>query len=904
MPQQTHAGGRVHPARSSIEEMSAHLGTDVDRGLTPGEAAKRLEKGKCRPLFRRDSLPLSACLKQSFREPVLWILLAVSVVALFFDRVAVGLSCILLALVNGVICAWAHRYAEQIDKAMQIYDVPFTRVLRGGRVVRVPADGVVPGDVILLYPGDVVPADVRLLMASDVVVTERPLDGDDSRQPLRLTKNAEILPTEMPRLHSPENMIFAGAVMEKGQARALVVEVGERTHVGGRTGGIASAHPMRTPTAYRNARRYISLWNLLLAFVIVPVTAIGIFTLGSRFDLLDLFMTSLALAVVSLTEHLMAQGHFMGAWIRARAAENRDADNAADIKTSVDLERLGEMTHLVMIGTAGLHDGKLRPDTLTTAGQSYTLPMAEPDRAAQAFSRKLFLWKKALTDQAGIPPEEASLFFSIDEINAWADPDPDALALRVKHLVARWGEVMVTLRNGQPVYLRITSDFAEVDACEQVTTAQGAAPFDGKLRYDWYRAYGHARHGGLRAYFLISETDGVRCAEGMMTLSAHVCRKTAGCLEDLTRAGICVTSFLRDVSEENARLVAAVCRTGGTPLTDRPVEGEARTPAIEAVKGGAMVFEGCNTAFIAQYIHDVHAAGGRVGIFSVEDEDMSLLAMADLAITCAPDLYTAAKRGEIPRMEPAERAEADGLPHSDCATDLARRRAHVLVRRSHVHGGGVCGIRQALLTAACFQRGLYSASRFLFVSHLLRLVAVLLPVICGLTLLSAPAVLLSGLVVDLLAVICYAFSDRPISPDDPADGGVTRGLARPHITFLWDMVAAGVAVVLPWIAVGVATLTGYSFGGSTAYIGFLSLIGTQLVLFLTGHPPRRCRLTFVVTLAMTCLYVGGLAMALGTGLHVLWCLAWPLVSPLAFLAVYGVQRLVSRQKHRQSTEEN
>lgn len=897
MPQPTGATGRSHVAHATIDDLAHRLGTDPDRGLSPKEAARRLAESDTPPLFGKEGKNFSACLKLAFREPVLWILLAVAVVALFFDRVAVGLVCILLTLVNGLICAWAHHYAERVDQAMQTYDAPLTRVLRNGRVLRVPADGIVRGDVILLYPGDVLPADVRLLTSRDLVVAEYALDDHKRSERMLLSKNAAAMPTEMPRHHSPEHMIFAGAVVERGHARALVVEVGLHTHVGALSGGIEPMQTDRVPRAYRRARRYISLWNLLLAFVILPVTAIGIFTLGSRFDLLDLFLTSLALAVVSLTEHVLAQGLFMGAYLRADAATVRDADNAVEIKTSVAAEALADVDHLVLIGTAGLHDGTLRTDSVTVAGETYAFPNGEPDDAAVALSEHLYLWKKALTDRAGLPREEdAALFYAIDEINRWAAPDTDALQVRVKQMSARWGEVTVTFRDGHTTYLRITADFADVDGCHRAATARGRIPFDGTCRYDWYRAYGQAMHGGRQAYFLISETDGVSCAEGMITLSTHVCRKTLGCIRDLEESGICVTAFLRDVSEENTRVLEACGLTAHAPA-GRPVPETDRPSARMAVQKGVRAFEGCDTAFIRRYIEDIHADGGRVGVLSVEARDLPLLDAADVAITCAPNLFAEAMNGELSLVgTDGSMPAADGLPQSAYATDLSRRRARVIVRRSNVHGGGVCGVREAFLTATRLSGGLRRAVRFLLVSHLLRLVTVLLPVILGLTLLSAPSVLISGLLVDLLAVLCYTVADRPLSPDDPAAGGLTSGLDRPHRTFLPDLVAAAVAAVLPWIPVGIATLSGHSFGASTAYIAFLSLNGTQIALFLTGRPSRRNRLTFFVTLVMVCLYVGGVAMALSVGLHPLWSLLCPLASPAAYLAVRCVFSVVRRMQ--------
>lgn len=53
-----------------------------------------------------------------------------------------------------------------------------TRVRRDGAEETVPAEAVVPGDIVLLKAGDVVPADLRIIEPSRLQVDESALTGE------------------------------------------------------------------------------------------------------------------------------------------------------------------------------------------------------------------------------------------------------------------------------------------------------------------------------------------------------------------------------------------------------------------------------------------------------------------------------------------------------------------------------------------------------------------------------------------------------------------------------------------------------------------------------------------------------------------------------------------------------
>lgn len=912
---------RINPATAPLDELCAHLATDPAAGLSPGEAERRLDRSTAKPLYATTARRFGECLKRACKEPALWLLLAVSVIALFFDRVGLGLVCLAWAGGNAVLAAYFLYRADRVDAAMQAYDAPLARVMRNRRILRVGANNLVRGDVIILHPGDMVPADCRLLSAENLVVGERELDGTDLDRPMvRLKKDAYATVTDGDFRLSPENMVFAGGVVEEGSARALVVAVGSDTHLGGLIGQVAPAHTGHMPARFKKASGYLSVYNLALVFFIVPVTAVGIFTLGDRYELLDIFLSSLALATVTLTEHLLARGLFAAATVRRDAATDRDGINAVDIKTSDDAEKLTALTDLILVGTAALHDGEYHPETLHVGETVYRCDRPEADDMARAAVELLYLYchNPAPLPAVGEGSTDRSALVSAlsDALCDWSELDTEALMVKVKDIRCEddgVSGVFPTATGHERVYIRVTADFEEAAACRFCDLGTHRMPLEESGRNALYRAHRHAARTGYRMLYILTRTEGQTAVRAMITYAPHICRKTAGCIKAMEAAGIRVTAFLRDVSDEHTRVLAACGLTDSVPADVPPADGTPRPPAVERVSDGCRAFEGCTDEYVMDYISALRAEGRVVGVLSVEDADMRLLNAADLAMTCAPSLYTAAESGMV-RLSPLTGEMAvgrkspfpegqDGLPDGDCATDLCRRRADIILRRSATAGGGLGGVRRALLCADHDKEALDATVRFVTVSQLARLLAVLLPLCFGLALTSAPALFLSGLAVDLTVLLASVRLPLPTAPH--ARRSADAGLTAPRRFVRTALIPAAVSMAVAWLIAGIGRMANVDFGADLGYYSLLCLLGLQIAVFRFSPLPRRNRTAFFATLTLALIYVGAIAVALGAGLSLLWCLIVPLAAPAVYVALRAVLNRVpvtNRPENRHRTD--
>jgi Ca2+-transporting ATPase len=138
-------------------------------------------------------------------------------------------AAIVLAVVavNGVIGFVSETWTEQTIASLEGTAVPRARVLRDGDEPIVPAEQLVPGDVIVLHGSDVVPADARVIAADRLTVNEAGLTGES----LPVVKAANVLAAIDAPLAERRNMLYRGSIVTGGSGRAVVVATGDRTEI-------------------------------------------------------------------------------------------------------------------------------------------------------------------------------------------------------------------------------------------------------------------------------------------------------------------------------------------------------------------------------------------------------------------------------------------------------------------------------------------------------------------------------------------------------------------------------------------------------------------------------------------------------------------------------------------------
>jgi len=283
----------AHPAAEALKELASG-----SRGLSEAEAARRLEKFGANALKEAAAeSPLKRFLDQ-FADFMVLLLIAAAAVSAALGEVVDAAAIIAIVLVNAAI-GFAQEYrADKAIHALKALAAPKARVVRDGTEKHVEARFLAPGDVIVIEEGDRVPADCRLMESVELNVDEALLTGES----LPAAKDASAVFGAGAALADRRNMIYSGTVAVHGRGKAAVVATGMRTEMGRIAGLVQETESEKTPLQEQLAKlgRFLGIAALAICGMVFVV---GVWR---GYALLDMFLTSVSLAVAAIPEGLPA----------------------------------------------------------------------------------------------------------------------------------------------------------------------------------------------------------------------------------------------------------------------------------------------------------------------------------------------------------------------------------------------------------------------------------------------------------------------------------------------------------------------------------------------------------------------------------------------------------------------
>jgi magnesium-transporting ATPase (P-type) len=290
-------------------EVARELATDLERGLSADEAARRLAADGPNELRSAPPVPAWRKFLAQFRDPLIYLLLgaiAISLVAWFIEGAdGVPVDAIVIAIIviaNAVLGYAQEARAENAVAALARMTTVTSAVVRDGEIDRVPSASLVRGDVIALSEGDSVGADARLVQAAALRVQEASLTGESEA----VLKDPAALPGPT-ALGDRVNMVFKGTAVVQGTARAIVTATGMRTEMGSIAEMLEAAEEEPTPLQREVARigRMLGLAVVAIAVVVVA-TVLAISEVRTAADVITVLLLGVSLAVAAVPEGLPA----------------------------------------------------------------------------------------------------------------------------------------------------------------------------------------------------------------------------------------------------------------------------------------------------------------------------------------------------------------------------------------------------------------------------------------------------------------------------------------------------------------------------------------------------------------------------------------------------------------------
>ena len=303
----------------SAQEILEQLATPPDQGLSSEEAARRLQSYGPNQLTEAEGITFWQMLWQQFKDFIVMLLIVAALISMALGEWVDAGAIIAIVVLNATLGVIQERRAEQALAALKKLAAPEAQVLRDGSRQNIPANQLVPGDIVLMEAGNFIPADVRLLEAVNLQVEEAALTGES----VPVQKDANIrLEADIP-LGDRKNTAFMGTVVSYGRGRGVVVGTGMRTQIGLIAEMLASVEQEQTPLQRRLEELGKLLgWAALAVCGIVFLVAVFrntdlglIFAdsggLGAYFEtfsheLVEVFMVAVSLAIAAVPEGLPA----------------------------------------------------------------------------------------------------------------------------------------------------------------------------------------------------------------------------------------------------------------------------------------------------------------------------------------------------------------------------------------------------------------------------------------------------------------------------------------------------------------------------------------------------------------------------------------------------------------------
>lgn len=242
--------------------------------------------------------------------------------------------------------------AEEAAEALKAMLSADAQVVRDNKEVKVPANLVVPGDVVVLSLGDRIPADIRMLTVNNMASAEAALTGESvpiEKTTDPITPKEGTTPKQVP-LGDRHNMCFSATLIAQGSGVGLVVATGDFTEIGTINSLVNKVEKKKT--AVLEQIDIVSTYIAIFIFIVALVTFLFAFFTEDKEDRewLEALNTALVCAVAMIPEGLEAIVTVTYAWAVSKMAKEN-----AIVRALPAVETLGSVTTICSDKTGAFH---------------------------------------------------------------------------------------------------------------------------------------------------------------------------------------------------------------------------------------------------------------------------------------------------------------------------------------------------------------------------------------------------------------------------------------------------------------------------------------------------------------------------------------------------------------------
>jgi Ca2+-transporting ATPase len=785
-------------------------------GLSHAEAAVRLEHYGPNVLPRAKPPAVALIFLHQFTSPLIYVLVAAALVSLAIQEWSDAGFIGAVLLVNAIIGTFQENSAQRAAEALHQLVTTNSRVLREADAYEINAEGLVPGDIVLLESGDRVPADLRLLAGHD-------LEADESL----LTGESEAALKDPDRTLAPDsavgdrvNMAFAGTLVTRGRGRGIVVGTALGTQLGRIAADVLGKRGAKAPLVLRMER---FAHRVAMAVVVAALLMAGV-ALTRGMPPSEIFLLAVALAVSVIPEGLpVALTVALGIGMQRMARCN------VIVRRLVAVEALGSCTYIATDKT-----GTLTENQLTV--RRIAFPSANE---WEVTGESLVPEGAILTPRGPLSPEDQDLLARLCEVAVLANEGflghrgggwvhhGDAVDVALLVMAHKAGAIQAETRSAFPQVATIPFE-SERQFCASLNEVNGAQHVFAKGALERLLpmcSTMRAPHGVVALKRALVEEQ----AEKLAGRGYRVIALAAGKIEPVRGAGQFSEEHLTglvlagvvgmiDPLRTEAKSAVLACREAGIEVGmmtgDHPTTAFTIARELELANDVSQIVTGADLRK-AQQDADVDALTRRARVFARLEPQQKL----DVVHSLQRNGHFVAVGGDGANDAPALRAAQVGVAMGQSGTDVARETADLVIADDNF-ASIVRGVEEGRIAYANVRKVIF----LLISTGAAELVLFTLALLTGLPLpLLAVQLLWLNLVTNGIQDVALAF--------EPGEGDELRQPPRPPQESIFNRVMIE-RVVLSALVIGTTAFFLFQLMLQSGYTVDAARNGTLLLMVL------------------------------------------------------------------------
>lgn len=291
-----------------VEDVISSFDTDIVNGLTEEEVKKRIEKYGPNKLTAKKGKSLVRLFFEQLNDILIYILIGAAIISVSLGEISDAAIIAAVVIINAVVGVVQESKAEKALEALKKLSAPKAVVKRNGEMKEIPSEQVVPGDIIIIDAGRYIPCDLRIIESANLKIEESSLTGES----VPVEKSSDVIQNNgQIGLGDETNMGFMSTIATYGRGVGIAVATGMDTEIGKVAKMLENNEKEMTPLQKKLAQfskilGFCILGICIIMFILEVGEAYFAYGFVQKKDLLEMFLTSISLAVAAIPEGLPA----------------------------------------------------------------------------------------------------------------------------------------------------------------------------------------------------------------------------------------------------------------------------------------------------------------------------------------------------------------------------------------------------------------------------------------------------------------------------------------------------------------------------------------------------------------------------------------------------------------------